>query len=233
METNGKIRALQLAVAPGVSVKASIGIPEWWPSGHRAAVILAHDAGSDMNQDLLVQLQERLTGRGFLNIRFNFPHAEQGKKRPDSLSTLERTYRTAAQALLHNPEEAPAMLIFAGSGLGAKVASHAIASGMKAEGLICISYPLHAAGKPNQSKADALFRVICPILFVQGSRDANCRVDRLEMLRRRIGAPTQVRVIEDADHALAPVKRSNRTPEDVTSEVLAAIDGYLQRTVGS
>jgi hypothetical protein len=233
METNGKTQALQLAVAPNVLVKANIGIPEWWPSGHRAGVVLAHDVGSDMNQHLLVQLQERLTSQGFLNIRFNFPHAELGKKRPDALPTLERTYRVAAQALLHNPEEAPAMLIFAGSGLGAKVASHAIAGGMKADGLICISYPLHPAGKPNQSKPDALFRVICPILFVQGSRDANCRVDRLELLRRRIGAPTQVKVIEDADHSLAPVKRSNRTPEDVIAEVLSSIESYLERTVGS
>ena len=232
METNGKIQAAQLAVAPGVSVKAIIGIPEWWPSGHRAGVILAHDAGTDMNQGVLVRLQERLTNNGFLNIRFNFPHAEQGKKRPDAMPTLERAYKAAAQALLHNPEDAPAMLIFAGSGLGAKVASHTIAAGMKADGLICISYPLHPAGKPNQSKPDALFRVICPILFVQGSRDANCRIDRLELLRRRIGAPTQVKVIEDADHGLSPVKRSNRTPEDVTGEVLASIDTYLQRTIG-
>ena len=232
METNGKIQAAQLAVAPGVSVKALIGIPEWWPSGHRAGVILAHDAGTDMNQGVLVKLQERLTNNGFLNIRFNFPHAEQGKKRPDAMPTLERAYKAAAQALLHNPEDAPAMLIFAGSGLGAKVASHTIAAGMKADGLICISYPLHPAGKPNQSKPDALFRVICPILFVQGSRDANCRIDRLELLRRRIGAPTHVTVIEDADHGLSPVKRSNRTPEDVTGEVLASIDTYLQRTIG-
>ena len=233
METNGKTSSVQLAATPDVSVSASIGIPEWWPSGHRAGVVLAHGLGGDMNDELLVNLQQRLMARGFLSIRFNFPFAEQGKKRPDPSSLLERTFSAAARALLHNPEQAPALLVFGGFGLGARVASEVISSGLKADGLLCLGYPLHPAGKPSQAKADGLFRIICPILFVQGSRDAHCRLDRLDTLRRRIGAPTRVAVIEDADHSLKPIKRSSRTSEEIAAEVVGVVDAHLQRTIGA
>ncbi len=233
METNGKISTVQLAARADLSVSASIGIPEWWPSGHRAGVVLAHGLGTDMNDELLVQLQQRLMARGFLSIRFNFPFAEQGRKRPDPPALLERTFKLALHALLHDPEQAPALLVFGGFGLGARVAGDVIASGQKADGLLCLGYPLHPAGKPSQAKADALFRIICPILFVQGSRDAHCRLDRLDMLRRRIGAPTRVAVIEDADHTLAPIKRSSKTSEEIAAEVLGTVEAYLERTLGA
>ena len=233
MDTNGKIRTVQLSVSSGLSVSGIVGIPEWWPSGHRAGVVLGHDLGTDMNHPLLIRLQEQLTSQGFLNIRFNFPFAEQGKKRPDGMATLERCYKTAAQALLGDPEEAPAMLVFAGLGLGAKVASHVIATGAKPDALACIGYPLHPSGKPGQQKPEALFRIICPILFVQGSRDAHCRIDRLELLRRRIGAPTQLVVVEDADHGLEPVRRGTRTAEEIDAQVLDSVSTFLQKTVGS
>ena len=233
MEANGKIQTVQIAVTPEHAVSATIGVPEWWPSGHRAAVVLAHDVGANMDHPLLVTLQERLSSRGYLTVRFNFPFSEEGRKRPDPSQTLEKAYRGAVQALLRDPEEAPAVLIFAGMGLGAKVAAQVIASGLKADGLVCLGFPLHPAGKPSQQKADALFRIICPILFVQGSRDAHCRVDRLEGLQRRIGAPTRICVVEDADHELSPVKRTPRTAEAMTSETLEAVENYLARTVGS
>ena len=232
MEANEKTKSVQLSVGPDITVSARIGTPEWWPSGHRAAVVLAHDLGGTHEDPLLTVLQERLIEKGFLSISFNFPFAEAGKKRPDPMPVLEKAYRTASQALMRDPEEAPSIVVFAGLGLGARVAAHAISVGAKADGLICLSFPLHPAGKPSQQKAESLFRIICPMLFVQGSRDAHCRVDRLESLRRRIGAPTQLVVIEDADHSLGPVKRTKRTADEITAQTLAAVEGYLARTIG-
>lgn len=232
MDSSGKISAVQLAV-PGATVSANLGVPEWWPSGHRVAVVLAHDVGTDMSHPLLVALQESLLRHGFLTIRFNFPFAEDKRKRPDPSALLARVYESAIVALHHYPEEAPARLVLAGFGLGARVAADVIAAGRKCDGLMCLSYPLHAAGKPSKQNADALYRIICPILFVQGSRDTHCRIDRLEQLRRRIGAPTALKLVEDGDHQLAPIKRSVRAPEEVTADVLDAVDAFLRRTTGS
>jgi predicted alpha/beta-hydrolase family hydrolase len=232
MESAGKIASLNLAVAEATAVAARIGIPEWWPSGHRAGVVIAHDVGTDMDHPLLAALQESLVASGFLTIRFNFPFVEDKRKRPDPGPILERAYRTAIAALGRDPEEAPAQIMLAGFGLGARVAADVIAGGAKADGLVSISYPLHPSGKPSKLQADALYRIICPILFVQGSRDQRCKIERLADLQRQIGAPSKIIQVEDADQNLALIKRSTRTRDEVQDQVLDAVHDFLRRTTG-
>jgi len=229
MESNPRTEEVTLAVAAGLSTSGSVGIPEWWPSGHRVGVVLSHDAGSNKDQELLVRVQDELVRRGYLSIRYNFPYAQQNKKRPDPLPLLEKTLRAAVAALLRDPQTAPAQILLAGAGLGARVAAQGLAHGLKADALICLGFPLHPSGKPSQQKSDFLFRLICPVLFVQGTRDPYCRIDRLESLLRRIGAPTQLAAIEDADHSLAVIKRSWRSAEDVQAEVRRAVVRFLEQ----
>ena len=195
-------------------------------------MVLAHDVGADMERELLVWLQRELVENGVLTLRFNFPFAQQGRKRPDTEAVLDRTYRAAIAGLVEDPQNAPAQIVFAGFGLGCRVAAQSVALGGKADALVCLGYPLHAAGKPSQLKADPLFRVICPTLFVQGTRDTHCRIDRLQTLLRRIGAPTRLATIEDADHELAPVKRASRSEEEVRQEIRAAVLAFLVQVTG-
>ena len=232
METNPKVETVQLPVTPEITTTGALGIPEWWPSGHRVGVVLAHDTPYNRDQELLVRLQDLLVSRGYLTIRFNFPYAEAGKKRPDAPAILEKTLRAAVSAMLRDPQTAPAHIVVGGSGLGAKVAAETIAHGMKVDALACLGFPLHPSGKPSQQKADYLFRLICPILFVQGTRDPYCRVDRLQLLLRRIGTPTKLAVVEDADHSLNVIKRSFRTQEDVDRQVSEALLAFLDATTG-
>ncbi len=185
-----------------------------------------------MEQAFLSALHLRLVQRGYLTLRFNFPFAEQKKKRPDPSPLLERTFRAATTSLVRDPQIAPARLFFGGMGLGARVATQVVASGQTADGIVCLGFPLHPSGKPNQQKADALFRIICPVLFVQGSRDPYCRIDRLETLLRRIGAPTSLHVVEDADHSFGLIKRTARTPEEVLEESLTTLDGFVHKALG-
>ncbi|MCZ6821415.1 MAG: hypothetical protein O7F10_00520, partial [Deltaproteobacteria bacterium] len=77
MVTNYRVEAIQILVAPEISVSGHIGIPAWWPSGHRVGIVLGHDAGSNMDQTFLSTLHLRLVQRGYLTLRFNFPFAEQ------------------------------------------------------------------------------------------------------------------------------------------------------------
>ena len=55
-------------------------------------------------------------------------------------------------------------------------------------------------------------------------------MERLREVLRRVGAPTSLRVIEDADHSFGVAKRSPRTVEEVCEEVVAVTDGFLRRT---
>ncbi len=226
METTAKLDSIRIQVTPDLAVSGVIGTPEWWPTGARAAIVLCHDTAGSKDTELLVALHLALAERGYLTLRFDFPFVELGKKRPDLMPLLERTLRQAIASLMGDAQNAPARLVLGGIGLGARVASQVLAQGVKADGLVSLSYPLHPSGKPTQLRAEPLFRIICPMLFVQGTRDATCRVDRMQAVLRRIGAPTELVVIEDSDHKLDVIKRSSRTQEEVRQEVLGAVDRF-------
>jgi uncharacterized protein len=233
METNTRREAVRFAVTPEISTSGMLGVPEWWPSGGRIGVVLAHDAPYNQDQPILTRLQDAIVERGYLSLRFSFPYADQGKKRPDAPALLERSMRAAISYLVRDPQMAPAQLVLAGVGLGARVAAQTIANGLKADALACLSFPLHPSGKPSQTQADFLFRLICPVLFLQGTRDPYCRIDRLQMLLRRIGTPTQLEVVEDADHGLSVIKRSPRTPDEVTGQINRSFLSFAERIAGA
>ena len=232
MNTNVRFESIAISVTPEISVAGVLSTPEWWPSGQRVGIVLAHDTEGSVEQEKISALQLALTELGNLTLSFNFPYIEAGKKRPDPLPVLERTYKMAIAALLSDKENAPARLMVGGYGLGARVAATVVSQGLKVDGIVCLGFPLHPSGKPNQQRATALFRIICPMLFVQGARDAHCRVDRLETLLRRIGAPTDLRVIDDCGQGLEPIKRAERSPEQVRELVVEAIDGFIQKVTG-
>ena len=233
MSTNVKFDSTEIRVSPEVTVPGVMCTPEWWPSGQRVGIVLAHDEDGPGGEESLVELQRSITARGHRTLRFDFPYSAAGKKRPDPPQLLVRTYRAAIVSLMADRENAPARLVIGGVGLGARVATQVVAQGFKVDGVICLGFPLHPSGKPNQQKVESLFRIICPMLFVQGERDSHCRVDRLEELLRRIGAPTQLHVVRDAGQGLALIKRTSRTPEQVREEVLTSIESFVAQVSGA
>ncbi len=229
METNAKLETVQIPVSAGTSVSGVMAIPEWWPTGERVGVVLANDTNSSMEQELLANIQTALADRGDLALRFNFPYVQEGKRRPDSPPILQRALRAAIAFMVGNPQNAPARLVLMGVGLGARTSAQVVAQGSKADALVMLSYPLHPVGKPGQVRMGALYRIICPMLFVQGTKDPTCRLERLKEVLRRIGAPTSLRVVEDADHGFGVAKRSPRRPEDVLNEVVEVTHRFIRR----
>jgi len=231
MDGEVKIEPVEIEVAPDVSVSGRISMPEWWPSGQRIGVVLAHDLEANLDDPRIAALQKALSERSHLVVAFNFPFAQEGRKRPDPERLLERALRAAVGASMRDIEAAPARLFVAGYGLGARIAVNAVAQGLKVEGVICLGFPLHPSGKPNQQRIESLYRVTAPILFIQGARDAHCRIDRLSAALKTIGAPTQLHVIEDCGQGLELIRRSTRTPEDLHAEVLARVESFIRRAL--
>jgi predicted alpha/beta-hydrolase family hydrolase len=231
MDGEVKFEPIEIKVSADVTVSGRVSMPEWWPSGQRIGVVLAHDLETSLDDPGILALQRGLSERSHLVLAFNFPYTQQGKKRPDPEPLLERTFRAAVAMILRDAEAAPGRIFVGGYGLGARIATHVVAQGLKVEGLICLGFPLHPSGKPNQQRIDALYRVTSPILFVQGARDAHCRVDRLASALKTIGAPTQLHVIEDCGQGLGLIRRSTRAPEDVHAEVLARIESFIRKAI--
>jgi uncharacterized protein len=229
MDGEVRFEPVEIKVSADIRVSGRVSMPEWWPSGQRIGVVIAHDLEGNLDDPAIAALQRGLSERSHLVLAFNFPYAQQGKKRPDPEPLLERAFRLAVASILRDAEAAPGRVFVGGFGLGARIAANAVAQGLKVEGLFCLGFPLHPSGKPNQQRVDALYRVTAPILFVQGARDAHCRVDRLASALKTIGAPTQLHVIEDCGQGLSLIRRSARRPEDLHAEVLARVESFIRK----
>lgn len=211
------------------SVPGTLGTPEWWPTGARVGVVIAH--GAQKEDPLLEFLQRELTERKFLTLRFPMPFVEAGKKRQDAPPVLLGTFRSAVTMLQNDPAAAPAQTFIGGKNAGALAAAHAATARLRTDGLFLLGYPLHKQGDPSVVQADRLFRVVSPILFLTGSRDRYCDLATLRKVTLRVGAPTEIRSIEEADHAFR-VRKSEREPEDMQNEVLALLEHWIRKIVG-
>jgi predicted alpha/beta-hydrolase family hydrolase len=193
-------------------------------------VVLAHGAGNDMTAPLLVAVADGLAHHGFPTVRFNFPYKERGGRAPDPAPVLERCYRSVLAQLRADRVLGARRLVIGGKSLGGRMASHLAAAGEAVDGLLFLGYPLHPAGRPEQLRAAHLARIRAPMLFLAGTRDALCRLDRLRGVLG--GLPNAaLHVVDDGDHSFAVRKRSGRDPAAVLDEILAASVTWLRATV--
>ncbi|MEM7409118.1 MAG: alpha/beta family hydrolase [Myxococcota bacterium] len=213
-------------------VSAVLGVPRWWPTGSRVSVVMAHGAGADMNDPAIVGVHRELTERRYLSLRFNFPFAEAGKRKVDEMPVLRRALRAAISALGRDPTAAPAHLFLGGVGMGSQVAADLASSRVRVDGLFLAGYPLHPASNPEELQPEQLFRIVSPALFLQGDRDKFCDVDALRRTLTRVGAPTILKVIQEADHKFKVLKKSGRTPEEVYEQMSNALDEWIQALLG-
>jgi len=212
------------------AITGVLGVPEWWPTGSRVSVVLAESGpGPD---PLLEALQRELTARKMLTLRFGFPFAAAGKKKPDPMPVLQRTYQAAVAILGRDPTAAPAHVFIGGKNLGALVAAHAATTRMRVEGLFFLGFPLHKQDDPNDVRSERLYRVVSPMLFVQGTRDRHCDLPTLRQTLARVGAPVQLHTVEEADHTFRVAKKGPRSSEEVEAEILATLEAWIQKTLG-
>ena len=236
VEPSGRFEELKILLRESIGgvteVSAVLGVPQWWPTGMRNGVVLAHGTSRDLSDPVLEHLQRELTDRRCLTLRFNFPFGEAGRKRPDSPAVLRRTFQAAIAVLSRDPTAAPAHLFLGGKGLGGEVAAELAAARVRADGVFFMGFPLHPQGKPEQPSSAHLFRIISPMLFLQGDRDRRCDLDVLRKVLTRVGAPTTLQVLEKADQHFKVLKKSARTDEQVQEELLAYLDAWIQKICG-
>ena len=66
------------------------------------------------------------------------------------------------------------------------------------------------------------------MLFVQGLRDRSCNTDVLRAALKRVGAPTRLNLLEQADSNLRVTKRSGIDASAVHAAVLESLAGWVQ-----
>jgi len=195
-----------------------------------ATLLLAHGAGAGMDSAFMQQLAEELARREIRTLRFEFPYMAraraEGRRRPPNPAPVLLEHWRQVVKRWRAAESGPLWL--AGKSMGGRMAS-LLADELGAEGLICLGYPFHPAGKPERLRTEHLATLATPTLIVQGERDA--LGSREEVAGYTLAPSIEVQWIATADHDLKPLKRSGLNQAQVLVDTAARVAGFV-RTSG-
>lgn len=198
----------------------------------RALVLLAHGAGAPFTSPFLVRVAHGLADRGAAVARFHFPYMERlarESKRgaPDRAPVLLATWRAMLAEVRTWTSRRTPPLILAGKSMGGRMASLLLAEETPpgVRGAVYLGYPLSPAGRPEKLRAEHLERVQVPQLFVSGSRDSLCNLDRLRTVLEPLGSRARLHVVEGGDHSLATSRKDRLAGSDAW---LDAVMGFIR-----
>lgn len=217
---------LRIAIDPTNSVSALMCSPP----APAACYVFAHGAGAGMTHAFMHIVAQGLAERGIASLRYQFPYLERGSKRPDSPAVAHAAVRAACLAAW----DATALpLVAGGKSFGGRMTSQAQALSPlpRVVGLAFLGFPLHTPDKPSSERARHLTEVDIPMLFVQGTRDKLAEFSRLTQLIASLGPSATLLAIDHADHGFDVLVRSGRQPQEVMTEVLDGLAGWIRATV--
>jgi uncharacterized protein len=179
------------------------------PRDARVRFLMAHGAGAGMGTPFLASFAALLAERGIATLRFEFAYMAARRtggprKPPPKAEKLTDEYRAAVAAA-----GAGAPLLIGGKSMGGRVASFLaddLHTAGRIAGLVCLGYPFHPPGKPDQLRTAHLQQLACPSLMVQGERDPFGSRAEVEALieGKRLSADIRFHWAGDGDHDLGP-----------------------------
>ncbi len=193
------------------------------PADASRTIVLAHGAGAGMDSPFMEFFARGLGQSGVRVVRFEFPYMASrrrtGKKKPpDRESVLRETWLQVVSRLGGKG------LVIGGKSMGGRIAS-LVADQVRAAGLVCLGYPFHPVGKPDQLRVEHLRTIQTPTLIVQGERDPFG--SRKEVARYKLPLSIRFAWIPDGDHSLKPRKTSGRTEQENREMAVTAVGRFL------
>ncbi len=197
------------------------------PENARALYVLAHGAGAGMRHPFLERMARGLGDHAIATLRYQFPYMERRARRPDPPAVAERTVRAAVLEAARSA--AGLSLVAGGKSFGGRMTSGAQANeslpGVR--GLVFVGFPLHPPGRPGTARAEHLFRIEVPMLFLQGTRDAFAELELLRPVIKRLGQRATLALVEGGDHSFRVLKRTGRTEAAVFDELVGTIAAWV------
>lgn len=171
------------------------------PDKPKSVMVFAHGAGAGMKAKFMEAVSLALANRGIATLRFNFPYIENGKKIPDPKPVATSAVAAAVQKAVKLCPDIP--VFGSGKSFGGRMTSTAASDGLVLDlkGIIFFGFPLHPPGKPSNERAEHLYKVNIPMLFLQGTRDALANMDLLKPVIKKIGKKAELFIIDGADHS--------------------------------
>jgi len=201
------------------------------PDDARVTIMLAHGAGAPMDSASMNAAAKALAAEGFRIARFEFGYMaarRTGERRPPpKAETVMPEYVAAIDEL--GPTNGP--LVIGGKSMGGRVASMIADSEFAAKriaGLLCLGYPFHPLGRPEQLRTRHLIGMKTPALICQGTRDE--MGNRYEVGDYGLSDQIELLWLEDGDHDLKPRQAiSGFTTAGHLKTLAEAVRDWVQR----
>ena len=202
------------------------------PQNATCRLVIAHGAGAGIESPFLVTIAELIAQHGIAVTRFEFEYMASrrvgGSKRPPPRAeVLTSEYHDMVQTAQRRRGQ---KLLIGGKSLGGRVAS-LVADELfglgDIAGLVCLGYPFHPPGKPDQLRTRHLETLQCPALIVQGERDPfgnRADVEALALSKKITFA-----WIGDGDHDFGPRGRSGFTRKGNLAVAADAVAAFAAR----
>jgi uncharacterized protein len=204
------------------------------PAEAELTILLAHGAGAPMDSLSLNASAKALAIAGLRVARFEFAYmasrrTSSARKPPPRAETLKSEYIAAIDALW---PKGP--LVLGGKSMGGRVASmiaDQLHDSGRIAGLLCLGYPFHPIGKPDQLRTAHLVEIRTPTLIVQGTRDLFGT--REEVANYKLSKAIEIFWLEDGDHDLRPRKTvSGFTTADHMLAMANRVGAWTKTVVG-
>lgn len=218
-----------ISIGEKETISGMLSLPDGDVNGPPTCVVIAHGAGNDMENPLIVYLADGLAGEGFTTLRFNFSYREKGQKVPDSQKKLVHTWGCVFRFLKEESGLRPDKFVAAGKSMGGRVASQMVAErSLPADCLVFLGYPLHPPGKKEQLRDSHLYEISVPMLFFAGTRDSFCDLAQLKGVLGKLDASWDLEVIEGGDHSFHLPRSSETEEAEVYERILNRMVSWLR-----
>lgn len=171
--------------------------------------IFWHGAGGDVDEKSLLALSRAFAKQGATAARARFAYRVAGRRAPDRMPALLTSARATIAAIRDLTGTHDHRLLLGGRSMGGRVASMLAAEGDAIDGLLFLAYPLHPEGQTDKLRDEHLYALTCPMLFVQGDKDALAEMRFLKPVLEKLGDTATLKMFEGADHSLrrAPIEQ--------------------------
>ena len=194
------------------------------PKTAAITLVLAHGAGGPMDSPFMETIAERVAKAGIRVARFEFPYMRRRRETgqggaPNPGPALMQSWRDTIEKLGGGRR-----LVIGGKSLGGRIASM-IADETGVRGLVCLGYPFHPPGKPEQTRTRHLEQLHTPALILQGTRDSFGKPE--EVRKYHLSRAIRIEWLEDGDHSFRPRARSGRTEADNLNAAIVRMTEFI------
>ncbi|MCO5578331.1 hypothetical protein L7F22_032172 [Adiantum nelumboides] len=182
-------------------------------------IVFAHGAGAPSTSEWMLRWKELLlTSTGAVDVvTFDYPYCAGGKKgappKADKLIVPHTEEIRKAQSKYPGHP-----LVLAGKSMGSRVSCMVAGEEtLEVSAIVCLGYPLK--GITGALRDETLLNLRVPVMFVQGSKDGLCPLDKLQGVLKKMVSLTKLHIIESGDHSLK-VGKTKLKEQGTTQEKL-------------